>query len=181
VAKAEIATPQSSKGCRLIQVARFITGKHTLAWAALRPMPAFHWQAQACQSCHMPNYQQWAADCAVILKGLGVLDPEGKPAARLEVVKQVRVARLTQEDWQKERDRMLGACRQCHSLNFARAELAKGDEMIRQADRLMAEAIETVAGLYRGGIPFWYGWSDMQRSLTEIEHEAHELRARHKR
>jgi hypothetical protein len=126
---------------------------------------------------------------------------------------------------------MLGACRQCHSLNFARAELAKGDEMIRQADRLMAEAIETVAGLYRDGIlvkpknyafaypdllafhdaptpieqklfvmflehrmrtfqgtfhanpdyALWYGWSEMQRSLTEIKHEAEQLRARQRR
>lgn len=207
--------------------------------------------APTCQTCHMqegnhavntawgflavrlpmPEDKQWAADRAVILKGLGVLDPDGKPTARLEVVKQARVARLTQEDWQKERDRMLGACRQCHSLNFARAELAKGDEMIRQADRLMAEAIETVAGLYRDGIlakpknyafaypdllafhdaptpieqklfvmflehrmrtfqgtfhanpdyALWYGWSEMQRSLTEIKHEADQLRARHKR
>ena len=204
--------------------------------------------APTCQTCHMPegNHavntawgflavrlpmpedKQWAADRAVILKGLGVLDPDGKPTPRLEVVKQARVARLTQEDWQKERDKMLGACRQCHSLNFARAELAKGDEMIRQADRLMAEAIETVAGLYRDGIlakpagyafaypdllafhdaptpieqtlfvmflehrmrtfqgtfhanpdyALWYGWSEMQRSLTEIKHLAEELRAR---
>jgi hypothetical protein len=27
----------------------------------------------------------------------------------------------------------------------------------------------------------WYGWSEMQRSLTEIKHEADQLRARHKR
>lgn len=123
---------------------------------------------------------------------------------------------------------MLGACRLCHSLNFARAELAKGDDMIRQADRLMAEAIEIVAGLYRQGIlaqpkdyafaypdlpafhdaptpieqklfvmflehrmrtcqgtfhanpdyALWYGWSEMQRSRTEIKHQAAQLRAR---
>ena len=34
---------------------------------------------------------------------------------------------------------MLKTCNQCHSLNFAKSELAKGDSMIREADRLMAE------------------------------------------
>jgi hypothetical protein len=127
--------------------------------------------APSCQTCHMqggdhavitswgflavrlpmPEDKQWASDRATILKGLGVLDPDGKPTARLEVVKAGKVARLTQEDWQAPRDKMLKACNQCHSLNFARAELAKGDQMINEADRLMAEAIEIVAGLYKDG------------------------------
>ena len=57
--------------------------------------------------------------------------------------------RTTQEDWQKERDRMFANCRQCHSPNFARGELEKSDGMIREADRLLAEGIEIVSGLYR--------------------------------
>jgi hypothetical protein len=202
--------------------------------------------APSCQTCHMqegnhavstawgflalrlpmPEDKQWAADRATILKGLGVLDPDGKPTPRLEVVKAAGVARLTQEDWQKERDKMIKTCNQCHSVNFAKAELAKGDDMIRQADRLMAEALETVAGLYKDGVlpkpknyayaypdlltfhdaptpveqklfvmflehrmrtfqgtfhanpdyALWYGWSEMQRDLTEIKHLAAELR-----
>lgn len=75
-------------------------------------------QPQACQSCHMqegnhavstawgflavrlpmPEDKQWSSDRAVILKGLGVLDPDGKPTARLELVKQAKAARLIQED-----------------------------------------------------------------------------------
>ena len=47
---------------------------------------------------------------------------------------------------------MLKVCNQCHSANFARIQMQQGDEMIRQADRLMAEAITTVAGLYKDGI-----------------------------
>ncbi len=46
---------------------------------------------------------------------------------------------------------MLGICSQCHSTNFAAAELEKGDEIIRQADHLLAEAIRVVAGLYEEG------------------------------
>ncbi|MFC1719496.1 multiheme c-type cytochrome, partial [Candidatus Poribacteria bacterium] len=91
--------------------------------------------APTCQTCHMqegnhavrtgwgflavrlpmPDDEQWTADRAIILQALGVLDPDGKPTARLEVVKAADVARLTQEDWQNERDKMLKACNQCHS------------------------------------------------------------------
>jgi hypothetical protein len=202
--------------------------------------------APTCQTCHMqdgnhavgtawgflavrlpmPADNQWAADRATILEGLGVLDPDGKPTGRLDVVKAANVARLTQEDWQKERDKMVKTCNQCHSVNFAKGELEKGDRMIREADHLMAEAIRTVAALYKDGAlpkpagysyPFpdlltfhdaptvieqklfvmflehrmrafqgtfhanpdyavWYGWSEMQRDLTEIRKEAREIR-----
>jgi hydroxylamine dehydrogenase len=128
--------------------------------------------APTCQTCHMnkghhgvdtawgflavrlpmPEDKQWAADRATILQGLGVLDPEGKPTARIEVVKAARVAKLDQAGWQKERDAMLAICNQCHSGNFAKEQLAQGDNMIKEADRLMAEAIRIVAGLYKDGI-----------------------------
>jgi hypothetical protein len=128
--------------------------------------------APTCQTCHMqegdhnvqtawgflavrlpmPADPQWAADRATILQGLGVLDPDGKPTGRLDVVKAANVARLTQEDWQVQRDKMLKACNQCHSMNFAKGELAKGDNMIQEVDKLMAEAIRTVAGLYKDQI-----------------------------
>jgi hypothetical protein len=100
----------------------------------------------------LPEDEQWKADQITILQGLGVLDPEGNPTGRLDVVKAADVARLDQESWQKERDKMLGVCSNCHSSNFAKLELEKGDDMIKQADRLMAEGIRIVAGLYKDGI-----------------------------
>jgi hypothetical protein len=39
-----------------------------------------------------------------------------------------------------------------HSETFTKAELAKGDQMVRETDRLMAGGIRTVAALYRDGI-----------------------------
>jgi hydroxylamine dehydrogenase len=207
--------------------------------------------APTCQTCHMqggnhavltswgflavrlpmPEDKQWAADRVTILQGLGVLDPEGKPTGRLEAVKAARVARLTQEEWQKERDKMVKVCHRCHSVNFAMDELEKGDQMIKEVDRLMAQAILTVAGLYKDGVlpkpknyayPFpdlltfhdaptvieqklfvmflehrmrafqgtfhanpdyalWYGWSEMQRDLTEIKEMAAEMREKQKK
>jgi hydroxylamine dehydrogenase len=47
---------------------------------------------------------------------------------------------------------MVKTCTQCHSATFAKGELAKGDRMVRETDRLMAEGIRTVAALYKDGI-----------------------------
>jgi len=127
--------------------------------------------APTCQTCHMqngnhgvrtawgflavrlplPEDKQWAADRATVLQALGVLDPEGKPTALVATVQAADVARLTQEDWQGERDKMLKTCNQCHSGNFAKQQLEAGDDMIKNADHLMAEAIKIVAGLYKDG------------------------------
>lgn len=205
--------------------------------------------APTCQTCHMsdgnhevrapwgflavrlplPEDAQWAADRATILQALGVLDPDGKPTARLDVVKAADVARLDQESWQKGRDAMLAICQGCHSGTFAKEQLEQGDQMIRDADHLMAEAIRIVAALYKDGLlekpknyaaafpdlltfhdaptvieqklfvmylehrmrafqgtfhanpdyALWYGWSELQRDLTEIRALAEELRRRH--
>jgi hypothetical protein len=206
--------------------------------------------APTCQTCHMqngnhavdtawgflavrlpmPEGKQWAADRAVILQGLGVLDPQGKPTSRLDVVKGANLAKLNPEEWQAQRNKMLATCSQCHATQFAREQLERGDSMIQQADHLMAEAIRTVADLYISGVlpkpksyayPFpdlltfhdaptsieqklfvmflehrmrtfqgtfhanpdyalWYGWSEMQRDLTEIKSLAGDYREKAK-
>ena len=201
--------------------------------------------APTCQTCHMqggnhevrtawgflavrlpmPDDEQWAADRATILQALGVLDLQGNPTALLDVVQSVDMVRMDQAAFDTERQKMTATCGQCHSNNFSDGELAKGDDMIRQADHLMAEAIREVAALYTDGIltppdggvafPFlltfhdastvieqtlfemylkhrmrtfqgtfhanpdyalWYGWSAMQRDLTEIREGAEDLR-----
>ncbi len=202
--------------------------------------------APTCQTCHMQNGNHevrtawgflavrlpmpenivWKEDRTAIMQALGVLDPAGQPTARLNAVKGVQLARLTQEDWQKERDKMIKTCNQCHSVNFAKAELEKGDQIITDIDHLTAEAIRVVAGLYKDGIlikpasysyafpdiltfqdaptpieqrlfvmflehrnrtfqgvfhdnpdyTWWYGYSELQRDLTEIRSMADEMR-----
>jgi hypothetical protein len=47
---------------------------------------------------------------------------------------------------------MLDVCSNCHSRSFAKEQLDAGDQIIRQADALMAEAIMVVNGLYEDGI-----------------------------
>jgi uncharacterized CHY-type Zn-finger protein len=127
----------------------------------------------SCQTCHMadgshdnhtawgflgvrlpfPEDAHWKEDRTTILKALGVLDPEtGKPTALLEAVKTLDLARLTEGAWQTQREKMINTCTHCHSGSYARLQLEMGDSMIRKSDRLMAEAIEIVAGLYKDGI-----------------------------
>ena len=202
--------------------------------------------APTCQDCHMqdgnhevrtawgflavrlplPEDEQWKNDQVTILQALGVLDLQGNATGRLDAVKAADVARLTQEDFDRERTKMLITCGQCHSSRFALEQLQRGDEMIREIDHLMAEAIRIIAGLYKDKVlqkpesyaydfpdlltfhdaptvieqrlfemhlkhrmrafqgvfhanpdyALWYGWSEMQRDLTEIKEHAAELR-----
>jgi cytochrome c553 len=128
--------------------------------------------APTCQTCHMqggdhevrtpwgflavrlplPEDEQWKADQVTILQALGVLDPEGNPTDRLEMVKAAQVARLTQEEFDRERNKIIDTCSECHSENFALAEIQKGDDLLREADHLLAQAIRIIAGLYADGI-----------------------------
>ena len=215
--------------------------RHTLQALGKIPQDA---AAPTCQTCHMPdgNHEvrtawgflglrlplpqdkKWAADRVTILKALGVLDPQGKPTVRMSAVKAADLVRLDEQSWQRERDKMLAVCTKCHSLEFAKTQLEQGDKIIRDADALMAEAIRTVAALYKDGIlkkpsyyayaypdiltfhnaptpieqklfvmflehrmrafqgafhaspdySLWYGWSEMERDLTDIKSMAAE-------
>ena len=172
----EAKQPQACESCHMgfdhPQWEMYSSSKHGVRHnlKQLKVLPADA-AAPTCQTCHMqdgnhevrtawgflavrlplPEDKQWAADRATILEALGVLDPNGKPTALVETIKAADLARLTQEDWQRERDKMVKTCNQCHSVNFAKQQLHMGDDMIRNADHLMAEAIHVVAGLYADG------------------------------
>jgi cytochrome c553 len=164
--------------------------------------------APTCQTCHMqggdhevrtawgflavrlplPDDEQWKADQITILQALGVLDPKGNPTARLEVVEAAQVARLTQEEFDTERKKMVDTCRECHSENFALAELEKGDDMIREADHLLAKAIRIIAALYEDGIlakpaDYTYAFPDLltfHDAPTPIEQRLFEMHLKHR-
>ena len=128
-------------------------------------------RAPTCQTCHMPDGdhnvmtswgflavrlpeedKEWLQNRVVILQALGVLDENGKPTERLEVVKAGKVARLTKEEFDTLREKMLNTCSKCHSRSYAEKQLQAGDQIIKAADALMAEAIKTVKALYDDGI-----------------------------
>ncbi|HET7753123.1 MAG TPA: multiheme c-type cytochrome [Anaeromyxobacteraceae bacterium] len=173
----EARQPQACQTCHMgfdhPQWEMYSTSKHGVR-SSLKQLGVLAKDAGAptCQTCHMqggnhevrtawgflavrlpmPEDKEWAADRVTILQALGVLDPQGKPTPRLEAVKAADMARLTQEAFDVERKKMLDTCSNCHSTNFAQAELQKGDDLIREADRLMATAIREVASLYKDGL-----------------------------
>jgi hypothetical protein len=68
------------------------------------------------------------------------------------VVKAGKVARLSKEEFQKERDKMITVCTKCHGASYARAQLEAADMVIKDVDKIMAEAIREVQGLYKDGL-----------------------------
>jgi len=184
--------------------------RHKLKRAGALPESA---TAPTCQTCHMSdgNHEvrtawgflavrtdglapypgedpEWWADRVTILQALGALDPDGNPTGRLDVIAGAQVARLTAESFDVERAKMLKVCSDCHSENFAEAELAKGDQMIRHTDRLLAEAIRIIADLYKEGVlekpeSYAYAFPDLltfHDSPTPIENRLFNMHLKHR-
>ncbi|MDH4222414.1 MAG: multiheme c-type cytochrome [candidate division Zixibacteria bacterium] len=124
-----------------------------------------------CQTCHMiegthrvmtawgfmglrlpEEDKKWEEWRLTILKGLGVLDPQGNPTSRMDVVKNGKVARLSSEEWKAERERIVKVCKGCHSNSYVKENFDRADAILKQADSLMAEAITVVEGLYQDKI-----------------------------
>ncbi len=146
------------------------TSKHGTLWA-IENQGGKAGRAPTCQTCHMPDGdhavmtswgflalrlpeddEEWMKDRVTILQSLGVLDWEGNPTARLDVAKAGKVARMTKEEFQAEREKMLAVCSKCHSPSYAKANLDAGDAIIREADKMMADAIREVKSLYDEGL-----------------------------
>jgi hydroxylamine dehydrogenase len=173
---AEAAEPEACMTCHMgfdhAQWEMWSGSKHGVTYLMNRSVePVNKNRAPRCQTCHMPDGdhrvfsawgflavrlpeedKEWMGYRETILKGLGVLDPDGNPTARLEVVKAGKVARLTKEDFQSERERYTEICVKCHSPYFVQQNMKNADQMIKESDKIFAEAIEIVAGLYQEGI-----------------------------
>jgi hypothetical protein len=59
---------------------------------------------------------------------------------------------MSHEEWQAERNHMVGVCTGCHASAFARQNLEAADSITKESDKLVAEAIDIVEGLYNDGI-----------------------------
>lgn len=169
--KAEAQDPRACQSCHMgfdhPQWEMWSTSKHGTIWQIEGNDSQ---RAPTCQTCHMPSGDhnvmtawgflalrlpeddpEWMADRVTILQGLGVLDLEGKPTGRLEVVKAGKVARLSKEEFNAERKKMLDVCTDCHGKGYAEKQLAEADKVVREADRIMAEGIRIAQGLYKDG------------------------------
>ena len=128
--------------------------------------------APTCQDCHMANGnhevraawgffglrpdiagdKEWEDASITIMRALGFLDEKGQPTPKMDEAIKHGLFRKDSIEWGSERVKMVEACSRCHSVHFTESELKKGDRMIRQADILMAKAINCIAELYKDGI-----------------------------
>ena len=169
--KAEALEPEACMQCHTgfdhAQWEMWTRSKHGSAYMSDRKTH----RGPTCQDCHMAggNHKvmtawgflavrlpeadaEWMGYRVSILKALGVLDKDGKPTARLDVVKAADMARLTKEAFDTERNAMVTTCKECHSETYVKKNLENADQMIKGADKIFAEAIEIVAKLYQDGI-----------------------------
>jgi hypothetical protein len=167
----EAKDPRSCRTCHMgfdhPQWEMWQTSKHGTIWE-IEPASG---RAPTCQNCHMPDGDHgvmtawgflalrlpeedkgWMEDRGVILKALGVLDDKGNPTERLDAVKAAKVARLTKEEFDRERGKTVAVCATCHSRQYALDNLKAGDQLIREADRIFADSIRIVKALYDDGI-----------------------------
>ena len=169
--KAEAQEPEACMMCHTgfdhAQWEMWTRSKHGSAYMTDREAH----RGPTCQDCHMAqgNHRvmtawgflavrlpekdtEWMGYRASILKALGVLDKDGNPTARLDVVKAADMARLTEEAFNTERNAMVTTCKECHSENYVMLNMENADQMIKAADEIFAEAIELVAKLYQDGV-----------------------------
>ncbi len=169
--KAEAQEPEACMMCHTgfdhAQWEMWTRSKHGSAYMTDREAH----RGPTCQDCHMAqgNHRvmtawgflavrlpekdaEWMGYRVSILKALGVLDKDGNPTARLDVVKAADMARLTKEAFNTERDAMVTTCKECHSENYVMLNMENADQMIKAADEIFAEAIELIAKLYQDGI-----------------------------
>ncbi len=169
--KAEAQQPEACMQCHTgfdhAQWEMWTRSKHGSAYMTNRDVH----RGPTCQDCHMSggnhkvktawgflavrlpgNDAEWMGYRVSILKALGVLNNEGKPTGRLDVVKAADMARLTEEAFKVERDAMVTTCKECHSETYVIKSLGNSDQMIKAADEIFAEAIELVAKLYKDKI-----------------------------
>ena len=205
--KAEAQNPAACGTCHMgfdhPQWEMWGTSKHGMIFSMEGPGTT---RVPKCQTCHMDegdhgvmtswgflalrlpeDDKEWMADRVTILQALNVLDEKGQPTGRLEVVKAGKVARLTKEEWQGPRDKMIKVCSKCHAESFAKNELAKADNIIKESDKLMAEAITTVNGLYKDGIlekpkdsPFTVDLLTFYDAPTSIEQKLYVMLLEHR-
>jgi hypothetical protein len=185
--KKEAQQPEACQTCHMgfdhAQWEMWSGSKHGVTWLMNRAMDedGDTSRAPTCQDCHMPDGnhrvfsawgflavrlpeedEEWMGYRVTILKGLGVLDAEGQPTDRLELVKAGKIARLTKESFDAERARFVTICEECHTPNFVAENFKNADAMVKEIDKLFAEAIEIVAGLYQDGVIVYEDRPDAQ-------------------
>jgi len=98
-------------------------------------------QAPTCATCHMPEGTHDVSGGLTIGRaGSGAVLEGEEPPIPMKV--------FSREKVERERDAMIQRCLPCHGRRAARRALEDADAIKREADRLLAEAVRIVRGLY---------------------------------
>jgi hydroxylamine dehydrogenase len=207
---AEAREPEACATCHMgfdhPQWEMYSTSKHGIRHSLKRDgiLPATA-SAPTCQDCHMADgdhevrtawgflavrtnglerypgeSDQWWADRVTILMALGVLDPEGNPTARLDLVAGAQVARLSAEEFDKERAKMVVAAYAYPDL------LTFHDSPAVIENRLFTMHLKHRMRGFQGAFhmnpdyTLWYGWNELVQDLNEIRIMAKEMREKQK-
>jgi len=169
--KAEAQDPRACQLCHIgfdhPQWESWSLAKHGTIWA----VEGDSGRAPTCQYCHLPNgthtnitpwgflalraYAEddpiWQADRVTILKALGILDAQGNPTERLDIVVGAKLVRTSEEEFTALRNQITAICGDCHTSGFIAQQINASDDLIRRADSMVAEAINIVNDLYNDG------------------------------
>ena len=129
----------------------YSTSKHGTIWQIEGTKSK---RAPTCQTCHMSggdhkvmtswgflalrlpeDDKDWMNDTVTILQALGVLDEKGNPTARLDLVKAGKVARLTKEEFQKERDKMIAVCASATAVIMRSGNSTPETSVVKEFDK----------------------------------------------
>jgi len=166
--KSEALDPRACQTCHMgfdhPQWEMWSTSKHGTIWQI---EGADKNRAPTCQTCHMhkgdhqvltswgflalrlpEDDKQWQQDRTTILQALGILDAKGLPTPRYDLIKTANAARLDKQTFDEERKKMQRICAKCHSRSYAKSQLESADQVVRDADKVMAEAVRIVQKLY---------------------------------
>ncbi|MEM2942054.1 MAG: multiheme c-type cytochrome [Candidatus Bathyarchaeia archaeon] len=100
----------------------------------------------------LKNDTEWSRDNAEVLKALGVLTPEGQPGVLFEYAKNMRVARLSDEEFERLRTEKMETCYRCHSRTYIDEQFRHYEAVTKNSIHLLAEGVRIVADLYKDGI-----------------------------
>jgi hydroxylamine dehydrogenase len=96
--------------------------------------------------------REWIGYRKTILTWLGLIDKEGHPTALLTELQAKGIIHVKPEEWTQFRKEMVEICGKCHGRFFAREKLSQRDAIVKETDKLMADAIQIVETLYQKSI-----------------------------
>jgi hypothetical protein len=122
------------------QLEAFELSKHGVVWAATRDER----QAPTCVTCHMKGTHDASRGLTLGRAAHGGVPAGERPPVPMQAFDRAGIER--------EREIMLRRCDACHMRRLSQHALEDADRIKLHADRLVAEAVGIVEGLYRDGL-----------------------------